>query len=322
MPLAVRADEYVSLERKQVEFVVWDLVPRPGLTILAGKPKAGKSWLALQLAQSVARGTPFLGRDTIRGRVLYFILESEMVWHHRLRKLKHQGWNVDCDLFIPHPDVKPLRVNVLERESRQWIHTTIEEVNPDLIIFDPLREMHNAEEDSSTEEKIVGDHITVLTEGRATVIIHHAKKLAKDNTGRTILLDPIDSLRGSSYLGGKADAVWLLFKENDNAPTGTLFIAPRFADREIINLVQNRQGLWQVAAAPKLIVERVTATEPPETPLPPILELPHTVAGLPTAPAPPKLPAFRPSRRAATPSPNAPAPSAASPSTPPRSPAV
>jgi predicted ATP-dependent serine protease len=34
-----------------------------GLTILGGSPKIGKSWLALDLAISVANGSPFLGKS-------------------------------------------------------------------------------------------------------------------------------------------------------------------------------------------------------------------------------------------------------------------
>ena len=51
----------------------------PGLYILAGAPKIGKSWLALDLCLSVAEGEPFLKHETHRGQVLYLALEDSLL---------------------------------------------------------------------------------------------------------------------------------------------------------------------------------------------------------------------------------------------------
>ncbi len=47
-----------------------------GLCIFAGKQKAGKSWLALQIAQAVATGGHVLGQQIERGPILYLALED------------------------------------------------------------------------------------------------------------------------------------------------------------------------------------------------------------------------------------------------------
>ncbi len=47
-------------------FIVDELLPR-GLSILAGRPKLGKSWLALQIAGAVGGGGTVLGQDVDRG---------------------------------------------------------------------------------------------------------------------------------------------------------------------------------------------------------------------------------------------------------------
>jgi hypothetical protein len=52
-----------------------DLLPA-GLTILAGRPKLGKSWLALQIAIAVATGGDVLGQRAAPGPVLYLALED------------------------------------------------------------------------------------------------------------------------------------------------------------------------------------------------------------------------------------------------------
>lgn len=58
-----------------VDFIVEGLLA-PGLYILGGSPKVGKSWLALQLCLAVCDGTSFLGRATHRSEVLYLALED------------------------------------------------------------------------------------------------------------------------------------------------------------------------------------------------------------------------------------------------------
>jgi len=58
-----------------VDFTVEGLLV-PALTLLAGAPKLGKSWLALQLGLSVAAGMPFLDRSTKQGKVL--------LWHPKI----------------------------------------------------------------------------------------------------------------------------------------------------------------------------------------------------------------------------------------------
>ena len=52
------------------DFVVNELLSK-GLHILAGSPKVGKSWLALWLAVTVAKGEPIWGMNTRQGTTLY-----------------------------------------------------------------------------------------------------------------------------------------------------------------------------------------------------------------------------------------------------------
>ena len=48
----------------------------PGLYILGGSPKVGKSWMALQLCLAVCGGGAFLGCATRKSEVLYLALED------------------------------------------------------------------------------------------------------------------------------------------------------------------------------------------------------------------------------------------------------
>ena len=59
-------------------FVVDGLMAQ-GLHLLAGAPKAGKSWLALWLAVTVAKGEEVWGLPTRQGTTLYLCLEDSML---------------------------------------------------------------------------------------------------------------------------------------------------------------------------------------------------------------------------------------------------
>ena len=51
----------------------------PGLHILSGDPKIGKSWMIMDMCLSIAKGEKFLGRRTEKGHVVYMALEDTFV---------------------------------------------------------------------------------------------------------------------------------------------------------------------------------------------------------------------------------------------------
>ena len=68
--------DLLSWELPPVRWAVPEILPE-GLTLLAGKPKLGKSWLALSLALSIAAGGVALGKQPVaQGDVLYLALEE------------------------------------------------------------------------------------------------------------------------------------------------------------------------------------------------------------------------------------------------------
>src|SRR6516164_563717 len=96
-PLHQLFDDAATLKTKVFEPIKY-IVPGvivEGLTILAGKPKVGKSWLVLHGAIAVARGGFTLGEiKCIEGDVLYCALEdNERRLQSRMRKLLQlQDW--------------------------------------------------------------------------------------------------------------------------------------------------------------------------------------------------------------------------------------
>jgi hypothetical protein len=69
------AQELLAADFPEPTWVIPDLVPE-GLVIVGGRPKVGKSWLALQMAVSVASGGKFFDRDVDQGKVLFIAMED------------------------------------------------------------------------------------------------------------------------------------------------------------------------------------------------------------------------------------------------------
>ena len=65
--LTIYNSEYImTTPLEKQEYIIYKMM-YPGLYILAGAPKIGKSWLALDLCMSVANGERFLKHDTNTG---------------------------------------------------------------------------------------------------------------------------------------------------------------------------------------------------------------------------------------------------------------
>lgn len=67
--------ELASTDFPEPTWLVPELLPT-GLSFLAGRPKLGKSWLALQLAHAIGTGGVFLGKPVEKRNVLYLALED------------------------------------------------------------------------------------------------------------------------------------------------------------------------------------------------------------------------------------------------------
>ena len=60
-------EEIMTAVYKPIEFVIDGLIAQ-GLYILAGAPKVGKSWLALDMCLSIAKAESVLGQKTLQAR--------------------------------------------------------------------------------------------------------------------------------------------------------------------------------------------------------------------------------------------------------------
>jgi RecA-family ATPase len=161
-----------------------------GATVLAGRPKIGKSWLALDWAIAVARGGfCFADVRCKEGDVLYIALEdNKRRLKSRLAKiLGHIGeWPENLEYATEWPRANEGGLDAI----RAWIKS---KGNPRLVIIDVLetfRSRARANENyyASEYETIKAVQALASETNIAIMVIHHVRKGAADN-------DPIDDFR-------------------------------------------------------------------------------------------------------------------------------
>lgn len=187
-----------------------------GISILAGKPKLGKSWLALNLGLTIAAGGRALGSaQTVAGDVLYLSLED------RLRRVKDRAIKVLTGL-VGQGITASRRLQIAVEWPRQdrggmdalkrWLD---EADNPRLGIIDVWakfktpslgrRSAYDEDYEAMSAAKAVFD------QGNCSCLfVHHCRKGKAD--------DVMEEVSGTLGLGGSADGVLVLARtrsEND-----------------------------------------------------------------------------------------------------------
>ncbi|MGH9791847.1 MAG: AAA family ATPase [Candidatus Acidiferrales bacterium] len=215
-----------DLKPQRVEWLVDGMVPRGGVTLIAGESGTGKTWLGLLLALGVSKGTTFLGRNCQPADVLYLDRENpESLIYERTQLLgmdtrastagilpaSHQGrrdrvaspsagaGDTSTNLKLwggwaaePPPLIGDVRLLQLAAERRP------------LIVVDSLIRFHEQDENSATAMATVMNELRRLAfTGSTVVVLHHKPK------GET------SQYRGSSDIRAAVDVAFGVRPEAD-----------------------------------------------------------------------------------------------------------
>lgn len=178
-----------------VEWVVDGLLPLGGCSVMAGKPKAGKSTTARSLACDVARGRSFLGRETEQGPVIYLALEEKR--SQVRRHFRDMGATADDPIFITF--------DRMPQDGLKRLRRTAERHAPVLIIVDPLFKLIRAKDGNDYAElsRLFEDVIALSRDTGAHVLaVHHLGK-GEQRSG-------IDAILGSTAITAAVDTVLIL----------------------------------------------------------------------------------------------------------------
>lgn len=219
-----------------VRFVV-DKYVAEGLTLLAGAPKLGKSWMALAWALGVASGAAVMGRPVEHGDVLYLALEDNQ---RRLkRRLLHMGVRHAPERLTICTEWPTLDEGCLQ-EIERWIADV---PRPMLIIVDVLAKVRPAANgrDSAYDadyKALVGLQQLAGAHSLAIVVVTHTRKMEAD--------DPFDQVSGTRGQTGAADSV-LVLKRDTQAGRVTLYGRGRDIEEiETVVTFDRDSGRWNV----------------------------------------------------------------------------
>jgi hypothetical protein len=205
------AVELMAEELPPVRWVVPGLLPE-GVTLLAGKPKLGKSWLALGLGVAVASGGVALGTKPVEGGdVLYLALEDNpRRLQGRLKKmLAGEAAPGRLHIATEWPRMDEGGSELLEN----WLG-----VNPHgrLVVVDILKRVRPLANSNRNRSVYDADYEALQSlqslaseYGVAILVVHHTRKLAA--------VDPVDEVSGSTGLSGGADGILVLKRDRGRA---------------------------------------------------------------------------------------------------------
>ena len=231
--------EIFDTEYREIPWIIPDLIG-PGFTILAGPPKVGKSWLALQIAKSIAFGNDFLGKKVEQGRVLYLALEDS---ERRLKqRTQIQGWSPTTNVDFVDLKKFALAKNPDQTLTDGFINAT-RHSNYKLIIFDTFSRSFHINQNKVEEVNLVIDPLQKLAidlDIGFLMIDHHRKP------GPQMPKDPITDVIGSTAKTGTADTILGLYKKI-NSSSGKLIGTGRdIGEIAYFLTFDSENGLWKI----------------------------------------------------------------------------
>lgn len=201
-PLPVQRASQLSSSGPQTQWLIEGLWSDQAVGILGGEPKCCKSFLALDIALSVASGTACLRQFPVRrpGKVLLFPAEDSLaVVRQRLEGIAAAAQVNFQNLAVEVITAPSLRLDT--PTDRQRLSETIQNLQPILLILDPLIRLHRVDENDATQIAALLSYLRELQRQfrLAVLLVHHARK--DSNASR-----PGQALRGSSELHGWGDS--------------------------------------------------------------------------------------------------------------------
>lgn len=202
------AAELERLRFPNTELVEGGVLHTRSRLMLAGDAGIGKSYMALQLGWEAAMGEPWLGVWPMVKPLRTLIIQvevSEALFQRRYLRLKSK---------LPNPDMLYAKTDeeFVLVENSESLRATIDTLEIELVILDPLYLMHTGDENAIHTIRPTQRIIDQLRReyGTTFVIVHHVNKAAAD------MRPSMNMLRGSSGWAGWVDTILLATRGADD----------------------------------------------------------------------------------------------------------
>lgn len=164
---------------KPTEWLITDLIEEGTLCQLFGASQAGKSFMAIDWAASIATGRDWNGREVAQGCVFYIAGEGHGGIARRLRAWEiHSGQGLaDSPLYVSSTSAALIDEGSAAAVSERIATLEAKHGKPKLIVIDTLaRNIGNGEESSNADISRLINNLDTLLKSRfdaAVLIVHH-----------------------------------------------------------------------------------------------------------------------------------------------------
>lgn len=231
--LKMYSSEYImNTPMKPIEYCVDGLISQ-GLFILAGAPKVGKSWLALDMCLSIAKGEKVLGKETLCGHAVYLSLEDSLIrLQNRLYELTDEPSD-NLNFAIMAESIS----NGLP-EQIEYCRKRFDDLK--IVFIDTLQMVRNESESSYSSDYKELSVMKALADklGIAIVLVHHTRKCSDS--------DPFNMISGSTGLSGCVDGSMVLIESKRGSRKAKLYCVGRDIENQEINVVFE-SSRWKVS---------------------------------------------------------------------------
>lgn len=179
-----------------IDCVVEGLIHKGSVSVLAAKPKVGKSTVARHLAIAVARGDDFLGRRCPIGEAVVWYLAFEGNRPDIRKAFRKLGGR--------HDDAIRLFIGRAPEQVIAKVRARAALEQPALIIIDTMQRFLRAKStDDYAEMTLLFDHVIGIAQQShaALLLLTHNSKIAREG---------LDSILGSTAIAGSVDTAILL----------------------------------------------------------------------------------------------------------------
>jgi Mrp family chromosome partitioning ATPase len=197
-----------DIEAREPDFIVGDLIEARSCVVVFGTPGAGKSFVTLDIAASIASGREFHGKEVQAGCAVYVAGEGGAGIKRRLQAwAKHTNEPLDKSkpLFIIQSPIEMLNAADVEAVCEAIAAATGTSAIKVIVLDTLARNFGDGDENSTSDmNRFVAAVGRMIAQFNCTVIVvHHS---GHGDSSRA---------RGSSALRAAADAEFLVSKEHD-----------------------------------------------------------------------------------------------------------
>lgn len=214
-----KALSFTSLLDKKLptvaSYISGNTLPKGGTLLFGGDSKIGKSFLALNMVNSLATGINLYNCNHITCEECKVLLVEQEIGE---RGLQERGVKIYANSNLEklgrnfHYVTKVENLLLNKLEGQKILRDLVSEIKPNVLILDPIGKLHTCDENDASE---IGSLFTFFDKMKtvnpetdmAVVLTHHFKKMSKDMFGRSgDKLDP-HNFRGSNRWFSDPDTI-------------------------------------------------------------------------------------------------------------------